>query len=175
MRKWMNLIEQELTEINVINDLDDEAIAHRMATQYDDAIARAHRIGSLGDLTILKDTAEGFDNFYLMSADKKLVGRASVAETNGHHYVRHIWFDPTIRSQGNGYYFYLWLLQQGYQIISDWDQTEGAQRVWRKLAHDGFVRTFTDGEIGDVVHDIERFYSFYAHSSGRTRLIASAT
>lgn len=167
MRHLINLVERQMNEIKEIGDFNDELNASRLQNQHVENLPASKHVGDIDDLQIY-----AHEHYFYVVRDGELLGKATVLDFKGHHAVSHIWFDPSIRGKNYGYRFYCWLLARGYSLIADVDQTRYSKALWMRLAQNGFVHYFEDGEIGEQVRDISSNYG--SDWKGHRNLIAVA-
>lgn len=146
-----------IDEINLIPDFGDDEYRGKRLIQNHAEGARSAR--NMGRLAIGLQVLNKGDDYYLVTSRGELVGRAQVLPFDDHYKVNHIWFRPEWRRKGVGYQFYAFFIDHVGSIISDYDQTLMAKRMWSKLAQNGYVREYdrTTG-AGRIVTDTGPYY-----------------
>lgn len=159
MREFINIIENELvSEVNVINDFDDEINSSRMSLPSNvEALKKATHVAKFNNIDVYRKDEEygALIQFFFINDQSELIGKATLDQSqNNLHYVRHIWLDPRYRAEGIGYRFYLYLLEDGFELITDTSQTTSSKGVWAKLARKGYVEVLN----GPKIIDVEPYY-----------------
>lgn len=64
------------------------------------------------------------------------------------------------QQKGTGFYFYSFLLNNGYKIISDIEHTKSSKKLWQKISKNYTARIYNPKteELGDPIDDINKAY-----------------
>lgn len=170
MREFINIVENELTEVKMIDDFGDEGyqierVFRRWTAECEDAPV----VGNINGYELRNKDVNGRSMFYVVK-DGECAGRATVDPAHGLENtvkVSHIVIHPDLRRKGLGIGIYEHLLQSS-RIVTDYDQTRFGRAIWSALAHRHVVRRLEiDDSIGEQITDTDPIYGT------RTRMIAS--
>lgn len=163
-----------LKEVNEISPFDDNLNQHRKREMWGDIVNQSSPDGKIkGFKVLLADDPKG-KQFVLMDG-KEPVGKVSLyRETQPYYTVKHIWFEPRVRNQGLGLAIYEYLLNKGYDIATDYDQTVLSKSIWKRLVQRQDVRELLSHDVyGDERVTPEEFEQFYAKNyTNFRRLVA---
>lgn len=170
MREFMTIVENELTEVKMIDDFGDEGYQmERVFTRWTAEGEDAPVIGNINGYELRNKDISGRSMFYLFK-DGECAGRATVDPARGMENtvkVSHIVIHPKHRRMGLGIGIYEHVLKSS-DIVSDYDQTRFGRSIWQELARRHVVRPLEiDYSIGEPIRDTDPIYGT------RTRMIAS--
>ena len=170
MREFINIVENELTEVKMIDDFGDEGyqierVFRRWTAECEDAPV----VGNINGYELRNKDVNGRSMFYVVK-DGECAGRATVDPAHGLENtvkVSHIVIHPDLRRKGLGIGLYEYVLQSN-DIVSDYDQTRFGRAIWQELARRHVVRPLEiDGSLSAPITNTDQVYGTH------TRLVAS--
>ncbi len=165
---------EKLEEVNEISPFDDNLNQHRKREMWGDIVKQSSSDGKIKGFKVLLNDDPNGKQFVLMDG-KEPIGKVSLQKDAARQYtVKHIWFEPRVRGQGLGYAMYEYLLNKGYNIASDYDQTQLSKSIWKRLVQRHDVREVLPHEVySEERVTPENFEQFYGkHSTNFKRMVA---
>lgn len=170
MREFMKIVENELTEVEMIDDFGDDG--YQMERVFTRWAAEARFTTVVGDINgyQLRYTDEAGRSMFYLVKDGECVGKATVIQATGLENtvtVSHIAILPKHRRLGLGIGIYEHVLKSS-DIVSDYDQTRFGRAIWQEIARRHVVRPLEiDYSLGQPITDTDPVYGT------RARMVAS--
>jgi len=130
----------KIKEITIISDFEDKPFDILLKQRYEDRKDTLFPITKIKSIIVLGDNWPlnyQFNRFYFLN-DNNPIGYASIAyvrnkDIKNLYSIKMIYIKSNFRRQNFISSFYSFLLDNGYNLISDNDQTKSSKMVWKKL------------------------------------------
>lgn len=173
----------QIQEITTIDDLNDQNLSDTMDERYKIYKNDLSEISKLGSFIVKSNhwpmSTNDYTRFYFVDQSDNPVGYASISPVQSReieklYQIKIIYIKPQLRRRGFVVSFYKFLLDNGYSLISDIEQTVGSKMVWQKLIgqYDLYLTDMSDQPVKKIEHKRD-FEQAYTPKSGYSKIIAT--